>query len=134
MRFEADVRDDESVSWRPDWTQLVADPRLDPYRHRAASLSRDGVAVGSLYAEADHLATQTTGHLWWRSFSQGREFIKLWITIDGRRTDAWTDGPELDIDLENWSRGIFVFGGAPYACTWLDDSQSADLRKQLGID
>jgi len=133
VRFEADVRDDESVSWKPDWSQLVADPRLDPYRHRGASLSRDGVAFGTLYAEPDHLTTQTTGHLWWRSFSGPREFLKLWITIDGYQTDAWTDGRELDADLENWNRGIFLFKGEPYVCTWLDDSQSADLRKDLGI-
>lgn len=134
VRLGADVHDDEAVPWKPDWSQLAPDPRLDPYRHRAAALSRDGVAVGTLCAEPDHLTTQASGHLWWRSFSPQREFLKLWITIDGRQTDAWTDGPELDMDLENWSRGIFLFGGEPYACTWFDDSQSAKPRKQLGID
>lgn len=134
VRFGADVRDDGSVPWKPDWSQLVPDSRLDPYRHRAAALSRDGVAVGTLYAEPDHLTTRISGHLWWRSFSEPREFLKLWITIDGRQTDAWTEGPQLDLDLGNWSRGIFLLGGEPYACAWFDDSQSADLRKQLGIE
>ena len=50
------------------------------------------------------------------------------------QTDAWTEGPQLDLDLGNWSRGIFLLGGEPYACAWFDDSQSADLRKQLGIE
>ncbi|MBK8446529.1 MAG: hypothetical protein IPL41_07590 [Micropruina sp.] len=122
VHCERDVRDDEQVSSKPDWNRSVAASRLDPYRHRAATLSRDGVEVGTLYVEPDHLTTQT-GHLWWRSFSDPREFVKLWITIDGDSTDAWTDGQELDTDLENWSRGIFVFGGETYACTWLDNTQ-----------
>lgn len=111
-----------------DGKRSVPDPRLHPNRHRAASLSRDGAEVGTLYVEPDDPTTQT-GHLWWRSSSEPREFLKLWITIDGDSTD----GQDLDTDLENWSRGIFVFGGATYACTWLDDTRSAALRAELDI-
>lgn len=121
------------MPWKTDWAHPVADPRLDPYRHRAASLSSKGLALGALYAEPDHVATQSTGHLWWKSFCEPREFLKLWITISGRQTDAWTDGRELDEDLENWRRGIFVFEGESYECTWLDDTQSAKIRRDLGI-
>ena len=123
----------DGVAWEPDWSQQVDDPRLDPYRHRAAKLLRDGLEVGSLYAEPSHVATQERGHLWWRSYSQPREMLQLWLQIDGRDDDYWSDGEDLTADLEGWRAGVFVVGGQEYGCKWLGDEESEAIGRQLGI-
>lgn len=121
------------MAWEPDWGHLVADPRVDPYRPREAKLLRDGLEVSYLYAEPDHVVTQEGGHLWWRSFSQPREMLKLWMHVDGRDDDSWSDGEVLIADLEGWRAGVFLVGGQQYGCKWLDDAQSKPISRQLGI-
>lgn len=111
----------------------MADSRLDPYRHRAAKLLRDGHEVGYLYAEPDHVVTQERGNLWWRSFSEPREMLKLWMQVDGRDDDYWSDGEDLIDDLEGWRAGVFLVGGQQYGCKWLDDAQSESIGRQLDI-
>jgi hypothetical protein len=124
----------EHVPWKPDWSDLQPDPRLDPYRHRAALLIRDGVEVGCLYAEPEYLATQDGGHLWWRSYTAPREMLKLWWQVDGSDNDAWSDGEELTADLAGWRAGRFQIGGQQYECTWLDDVRSDQIRRSLGLN
>lgn len=121
------------MAWEPDWSLQVADPRLDPYRHRAAKLLRGGLEVGSLYAEPGYAATQERGHLWWRSYSEPREMLQLWLRIDGRDDDYCSDGEDLTADLEGWRAGVFFVGGQEYGCKWLDDEVSESIGRQLGI-
>lgn len=127
------VAHDGPVPCKPDWSQLPVDHRLDPYRHRAARLLREGTEVGFLYAEPEHLVTQQSGHLWWRSFTTPREMLKLWMRVEGRDDDAWSDGDELAADIQRWRAGVFQLGGFQYECMWLDDAESASIRHYLGI-
>lgn len=122
----------EHVPWKPDWSHLQPDPRLDPYRHRAALLVRDDAEVGFLYAEPEPVATQERGHLWWRSFTAPREMLKLWWQVDGSDNDAWSDGEDLAADLAGWRAGVFQLGGEQYECTWLDEARSDSIRRRLG--
>lgn len=129
----ARVAHDGLVSWKPDWGHLPIDPRLDPYRHRAALLLRGGTEVGFLYAEPEHQVIYKGGHLWWRSFTTPQEGLKLWTRVEGHDDDAWSGGDELAADLHQWSAGVFRLGGLEYECTWLDEAESASIRRELGI-
>ena len=124
----------EHVPWKPDWSDLQPDPRLDPYRNRAALLIRDGVEVGGLYAEPEYLAIQERGHLWWRSYTAPREILKLWWQVDGSDDDAWSDGEELTADLAGWRAGRFQIGGQQYECTWLSRGRWASIRRRLCLN
>lgn len=113
--------------------EAVPDPRIAPYRDRAAALLLDGQQVGVLYAQWIQGVAQTGGHLWWRTFLPPRDTLELHIRIGAVDfLDCWVDN-DLDADLADWSRGVFTCDGVEYECRWLEDPASTDVRSTLGI-
>jgi hypothetical protein len=63
------------MPWRPPY-ELIAqarDVRLDPYRERAAILTSRGDLDATLLLRMETYWTQTSGHLWWRHWSEPYE-------------------------------------------------------------
>ena len=120
------------MSWKPSFEHARPDPRLDLYRGRAGRLSRDGVEAGHVLVEADYLAPQIGGHLWWRRWGPPAEFAKVdTLLADGTYDDAWVIGDDLDPELDDWGAGRFRFGGTTYELTWLDDAASARVHHEV---
>lgn len=113
--------------------EAVLDPRIAPYRDRAAALLLNGRQVGSLYAEWIQGVIRTGGHLWWRTFLPPVDTLELHIRIgDQDFLDCWVEN-DLDADLSDWARGVLTCDDVEYECRWLDDLASADVRRELGI-
>jgi hypothetical protein len=124
------------VPWKPPFTEIVeVDQRLDPYRNRAGCASHDDRRIMRLYVQTDSLSTQRSGCLWRRVWSTPREFIVLRMLMeDGTYDDAWLCGTELDEELAEWSRGIFRYRDQQLSLRWLNDEQSAALRREIGLE
>jgi hypothetical protein len=114
--------------------KAVVDPRLVPYRDRAAALLLNGRQVGFLYAEWLEGVVRTGGHLWWRTFLPPTDTLELRVRIgDLDLFGCWVEN-DLDADLADWSRGVFTCNDVEYECRWLDEAASADVRSALGIE
>jgi hypothetical protein len=113
--------------------EAVLDPRIAPYRDRAAALLLNGQHVGLLYAEWTQGVIRTGGHLWWRTFLPPVDTLELHIRIgDLDLLDCWVEN-DLDADLADWARGVLTCDDVEYECRWLDGIASADVRRELGI-
>lgn len=124
------------MPWNPSFENARPDPRLDPYRGRAARLTLDDVAVGHVLVEGDHSAHQVGGHLWWRTWAEPVEFARVdTLLADGTYDDAWVIGEDLDRELDDWAAGRFRFAGTTYHLDWLDEAESAQVhRERFGHD
>lgn len=110
-------------------------PRLDPYRHRAARFDDDSGRHGRFYVQPDVIATVVGGHLWWTRWSPSQEFVILWIeTPEGEDADTWILPDDLKDELFDWDQGRFQFLGQTYRLTWLDDTKTQEIRRALHID
>jgi hypothetical protein len=110
-------------------------PRLDPYRHRAARFSDDSGRHGRFYVQPDMIATSVGGRLWWTRWSPSQEFAILWIeTPEGEDTDTWVWPDDLEDELSDWDRGQFRFLDETYRLTWLDDAATQAMRRALRIE
>lgn len=125
------------LSPKPDLeTGFVPDPRLDPFRDRAARATLPDGRSGVLYVESVRLATLESGHLWWRCWSAPYENAILWLDLpDGVCTDIWlSDGAAIEAETEQWARREWTGvrqGGRPapiYALEWLGDEESRRIR------
>lgn len=122
------------MPWRPSMT-YEQNPRLDPYRHRAARFTDGAGRRGRFYVQPDGVAHKIGGHLWWTRWSPPQEMVALWVeTADGYDTDAWILPDDLHDELSAWDREEFQFLGETYQLTWLDDSTTQSIRRALGID
>lgn len=110
-------------------------PRLDPYRHRAAGFSNNRGGRGRLYVEPHQIQTAISGHLWWTQWSPPEEFVILWLeTPDGRDTETHIYSDALDDTLNDWDQGQFHYLGETYLLTWLDDATTEAMRLALEIE
>lgn len=74
------------------------------------------------------------GHLWWRRWAPSPEFVTLWIqTPDHDHTDVWIVPDELDNELDDWDQGTFMWIGETYQLTWLGDTETQAMRRDLEI-
>src|SRR5262245_50862634 len=103
------------MSWRPlrARPQEAHDPRLDPYRDRAALVSDDEGAVGRMYVQVQTRWHETGGRLWWRRWSPPYEVPYGLIEFeDGGGFDDWLCRPEdLDQELADWAQSRFRYRG-----------------------
>jgi hypothetical protein len=123
------------VTLRPSFENPIINPRLAPYRHRAAEF-RDGAGkVGTIYVEPQLGAAHMRGHLWWRQWERAREHVILWIddpTLGP--TDAWIMADDLDEEIDHWERHEFAWIGNVCELTWLDAKASREMSRELDID
>lgn len=126
------------MSWRPPLRNAVRghDPRLDPYRERAAILTSRGHSNATLFVRMETYWTQTGGHLWWRRWSEAYEVPHGYMVfVDGRFDDWLVSRQYLDEDLADWSRNKLRYIGELLDVEWLDDAASRHVRDEvLGLD
>ncbi|HSN44422.1 MAG TPA: hypothetical protein VLR88_10235, partial [Propionibacteriaceae bacterium] len=110
-------------------------PRLDPYRHRAAEFRDNKGRRGRFYVEPHQGSTAISGHLWWTRWSPPEEFVILWLeTPEGYDTDTSILPEDLPDELDAWDQGQFRFLEETYQLTWLDDAATEAMRAALEID
>lgn len=109
--------------------------RLGPYRRRAGRIIDPEGSTGLIYVDVSVICTQLGGHLWWRRWSEPREFVILsMIYPDGLFDDPWLDREGLTAEIDTWRRGEFhghpYRDGKPtqYRLEWLTDEETARVR------
>ncbi len=80
--------------------------------------------------------TSTSGHLWWRRWSEPYEVPHGYMLfVDGEFTDWLMDRDELTRDLADWSQNRLRYVGEVLDVEWLDDEASQHARSHLfGLD
>src|SRR3954447_16829491 len=107
--------------WRPPFeNELRArDARLDPYRERAAILTRPGGRVATLLLRMETYWTQAGGHLWWRQWSQPYDVPHGYMMFADGGFDDWLVGRDaLDEDLTDWSQNKLRYIGEVLDVEW----------------
>jgi hypothetical protein len=126
------------MSWRPPFENKARgrDPRLDPYRERAAILTSGGDPKARLYIRIETYWTQIGGHLWWRQWSEPYEVAHGYMILADGSFDDWVvRREELDEDLANWPRNKLSYFGEILDVEWLDDTASRQSRDDIhGLD
>jgi hypothetical protein len=126
------------MPWRPPY-ELPAqarDVRLDPYRERAAILTSRGDLDATLFLRMETYWTQTSGHLWWRQWSEPYELPHGYMEFMNGEFDDWIVYPDvLDQDLADWSGNKLRYVGELLDVEWLDDEASRHVRDHvLGLE
>lgn len=118
------VRQDRAVPLLPPEHDLALDPRLAPYRDRAALLYRAELQVGQLVVETDWSVEQTGGRFWWRQWSEQTEALRVHVLL-GETVAVSLETPEVFNDLvARWGAGEFEVGGEVLRLGWLTDRES----------
>lgn len=84
------------MPWNPDWSN-AAPPHSSLHRfdNSIARLLLDGQLVGYVTFQLDKVATQTGGHLWWRTFSEPYDVVmRMEIFYPGLPNETYVDGVE----------------------------------------
>ena len=123
------------MPWRPDFSLVGehADPRLDGLRDRVAVIRRQDAVVLHMLVRSDFTCTQTGGHLWWRRWSEPREFlVLLGEDPEGQLVlDHWLEGDDLTDELVDWRQGRFRFRDECLDLVWVDGPEAAAIRAGL---
>ncbi|QGN45618.1 hypothetical protein ACN26Y_04640 [Micromonospora sp. WMMD558] len=112
------------------------DPRLDPFRERAARLVRNGEPVATLYLRVETCWWQPGGRLWWRTWSEAKEQVHGFVLMQaGVFDDFIVDVDDLDDELPDWADNRFHYRGEALTAQWLDDRSSRTVRIDVfGLD
>jgi hypothetical protein len=88
------------------------DVRLDPYRERAGILTSAGDRDATLFLRMETWWTQTSGHLWWRQWSEPYEVPHGYMMLVDGGFDDWLVGRDLlDDELSDWSQNKLRYVG-----------------------
>lgn len=117
------------MALRPDFTQHRPDPRLDRYRDRVGRLFRGDNEVGLVLVQVQAQADQVGGRLWWRRWGATRDALWLWTIVDGKFSDHWTSSEGLEEELAGFGAGVLLFVGEELSVRWVDEAESASLRR-----
>lgn len=113
----------------------VYNPRLDPYRHRAARFELNSGGSRKFYVQPDVLSTLRSGHLWWKRWAPPEEFVILWVLEKNEyESDDWILPVELDSELDDWGQGTFRWKGETHQLTWLDEIEAQAIRRLFDIE
>ncbi|MFL6158619.1 MAG: hypothetical protein ACJ72D_21225 [Marmoricola sp.] len=120
------------MPWSPSFEGARPDPRLNPYRQRAAYLLVGDQRFGHLFIGTDHLAPVTGGRLWWRTWGEPVEYIDGHVHLEpGDLEDFFISPDKVGDEVEAWAAGRFEYRGTAYDVVWLDDQESARVRDEV---
>lgn len=114
----------------PPEVDLPLDPRLEPYRDRAALLYRGDVQIGHVFVETAWHVVQTGGRFWWRRWSEPTEAVQIYTVLDSAATDSVETPGAFDELLAQWSAGELEFNGEVLRLRWLSDRDSRLAEEQ----
>ncbi len=124
-----------TVPRRPDFSAHQPNARFDGYRNRVARLFRHGEEVGLLLVRVEPYAEVESGHLWWTRWSHSRDILWLRTLVDGRHSDSLGPEDAADEELRAWAEGRAEYYGEELRAEWLNDEESARLRRvEFGMD
>jgi hypothetical protein len=95
------------MSWRPPYENepQARDARLDPCRERAAILTSSRDLDATLFLRMESYWPQTSGHLWWRQWSEPYESPHGYMVFTNGGFTDWVVYPNvLDEELLVWSQ------------------------------
>lgn len=119
------------MPWSPSFANVVADPRLDPVRGRAAALVEDGSVAGYVLVETDYTASSTGGILWWRRWEEPAEFAVVFTKIGDAEPRTTAVAP-ADLDLfDVWASRGYDDNGRVLSVTWLDEEESRRVHDEV---
>ena len=119
------------MPWSPSFDSAVPDPRLDPYRSRAAQLVDDGEVVGHVLVETDYSSDILGGVLWWRRWAEPVEVALVLTRLGDAEPTTAGIGPE-NLDLfARWATDGYAEAGRRLVVEWLDDSASARVHDEV---
>lgn len=119
------------MPWSPSFANVVADPRLDPYRGRAAALVEHGSVAGYVLVEADYTASCAGGILWWRRWEDPTEFAVVFTKIGDAEARTTAVAP-ADLDLfDVWAARGYDDNGRVLNVAWLDDAESQRVHEEV---
>jgi len=119
------------MPWSPSFDKAQPDPRLDPFRGRAAVATRYGEPAGHVLVETDFLSERVSGQLWWRRWATPREYVQVHTHLGGSAAPTWVLPTEIGDRVAEWSAGTYHDGGTTYGLTWLDDAESERVHREV---
>jgi len=119
------------MPWSPSFENAPTDPRLDPYRGRAAVATRYGEPAGHLLVHTDFLAEQLGGRLWRRRWAKPVEFAEVHVFLDGSLAIEQVLPADLDDRVAQWVAGTYFVAGTTYGLTWLDATESERVHREV---
>ncbi len=119
------------MPWSPSFENARPDPRLDPFRGRAAVATRYGEPAGHLLVHTDVLAEQRSGRLWWRRWAAPVEFAQVHVLLDGTLTVEQVLPADIDARVVQWAAGTYNVAGTTYGLTWLDAAGSERVHREV---
>jgi hypothetical protein len=120
------------MPWSPPFDEDGSpDPRLDPYRGRAARLSLDGEPSGYLLVETQEARFKAGGFAWWSRWDPAEEIAVVATQVgDTDETSALVrDG--LAAAIASWGRGQHTIRGTAYDVSWLDEAESDRVHREI---
>lgn len=119
------------MPWSPTYDAAVADPRMDPYRSRAARLMAGETVAGHVLVESDFRADLEGGALWWRRWGTPYEFAVVFTRIGAAEPDVVALDP-ADVGLfDQWAEHGYADGGRTLQVVWLDEAESARVHDDV---
>lgn len=115
----------------PPEGDLSLDPRLEPFRDRAALLHRGDAQVGQLFVETAWQVEQTGGRFLWRRWSEPIEAVRLYVRVGGTASDSTATCEGFGELLAQWAAGEFEVNGELLRLEWLPDAESRSAEEQM---
>lgn len=119
------------MPWSPSFESAQPDPRLDPFRGRAAVATRYGEPAGHLLVHTDFLAEQLGGRLWWRRWARPVEFAEVHAAFGTLITIEQVLPAGVDALVAEWAAGTYTADGTRYGLTWLDEAGSERVHREV---
>lgn len=119
------------MPWSPSFANAQPDPRLDPYRGRAAVATQYGEPAGHVLVETDFLSERLSGQLWWRRWETPVEYAQVHTHFSSSSAPTWVLPTDIDARVAEWAAGTYTDGGTTYGLTWLDAAESERVHREV---
>lgn len=103
---------------------MELDPRLTPYRDRAAEVHRGGARVGRIFVESAVWREFAGGPPWRRRWGPAFEIARVFVRLDGRWHDDYADPDAIEGYVAAWAQDRYAWGGEVLHLAWLSDLDS----------
>lgn len=119
------------MPWSPSFDDAAPDPRLDPYRGRAAELTDGDRVVGHVLVETDYSAEGLGGALWWRRWAAPAEFAVVFTKIGDAEPRTTGVSPADFALFDHWAADGYDDAGRRLRVVWLDEEASARVHDEV---
>lgn len=100
------------------------DPRLTPFRDRAADLFRGEVPVGQVFVESAVHREFLGGPPWRKKWGPAVEIARAFVHIDGQWLDDYVEPDAIAGRAADWKAGRYPWGDEVLRARWLSEHES----------